>query len=933
VPDENGAFSSIYGNRLKSVSSFSLQDSQQKKTTYQSLGFRLFESDVRPEYRALETHYAGKPVPDLNLCLFDIETGFCQRRGFASPSNPFNPITAISFWCSWTNLVHTLVMPPKDMDVDTARTIVSEFQNTEIFLSESALLRRFFQLIEPADVLSGWNSTAYDIPYMVNRVSKVLGKVYANKFCLWDVSPRERIFSKYKKEHQTFDLVGRVHLDYLELFQKFTFGRQFPSFSLEAIGQEIVGEGKVPYEGSQDVLYRKDFGRFVAYSRQDVGLLCKIDAKLQFIGLANKIAHENCVLLRDALGSVKVSDNAVLLQAHSVGLIVPDRATREDGGEEDDDHQEPDSEENDEEVLIHAVSQKIAGAYVADPEPGIHEDVFSVDVNSLYPSVFRALNMSPETIVGQISQDRTHERLRARVPRGVKFSAADYWSGVFEVDEVVDIQKKTYAEIIFTSEDGERATMTAAEFSEFLRLSGYLVSANGTIFSVEKEGVIPSLLSRWYSERKFLQKCAKEEDELLKAGFLEISQDFAAMVAAASAPAFPRSEKSVRKLVDDGDVEDLLWVCGRYGLILDGNRIVVREKEKFAERVFYFDQRQMVKKIALNSIYGALTNRASRFYDVRLGQSCTLTGRCITRHMLATLNESIAGTYDHRGAAVVYGDTDSAYMTLRPLLGNETISNEDFVTLSDHFAEVANASFPGMLRRLFNVPEERGAVIRCGREVCARRALFIKKKRYCVAWFDKEGKPSKNPLGDLKIMGLETQRSDTSKMVQGKLKAALELIMRTGDREALVNFFREFREEFLAQPIPKMGTPRRVNGITEYAAQISAGKARHVPGHVSASILWNRLRRENGDTTSMEIQDGQKIIVCDLRENQYGFKSIAYPIDQHILPEWFLALPFDVESMVEKSVDQKIENIFSCLNLDLRTYRRCAQQAALFETI
>jgi hypothetical protein len=83
----------------------------------------------------------------------------------------------------------------------------------------------------------------------------------------------------------------------------------------------------------------------------------------------------------------------------------------------------------------------------------------------------------------------------------------------------------------------------------------------------------------------------------------------------------------------------------------------------------------------------------------------------------------------------------------------------------------------------------------------------------------------------------------------------------------------------------------------------------------------------------MEIQDGQKIVVCDLRENRYGYKSIAYPIDQHILPDWFLSLPFDVESMVEKSVDQKIENIFSCLNLDLRSYRRSAEQAALFETI
>ena len=158
------------------------------------------------------------------------------------------------------------------------------------FKTEKELLEAFLDLIDDADILTGWNSEGFDIPYMVNRVGKVMSKSHTRRFCLWDKMPKERRFERYGAEQQTFDLIGRVHLDYMELYRKYTY-HEMHSYSLDAIGEYELGDRKVEYDGTLDQLYNNDFEKFIAYSRQDVELLVKLDAKLQFIDLANVLAH------------------------------------------------------------------------------------------------------------------------------------------------------------------------------------------------------------------------------------------------------------------------------------------------------------------------------------------------------------------------------------------------------------------------------------------------------------------------------------------------------------------------------------------------------------------------------------------------------------------------------------------------------------------
>ena len=122
-----------------------------------------------------------------------------DKAGFSSPNDPFNPVTAISMYLDWLDQLFTLCIAPKHMSEETAQEIVGELDNTILFKSEKEMFDTFFQLIDNADVLTGWNSEGYDIPYMVNRVTRVMSKDDTRKFCLMGQMPKPRTYERFGK--------------------------------------------------------------------------------------------------------------------------------------------------------------------------------------------------------------------------------------------------------------------------------------------------------------------------------------------------------------------------------------------------------------------------------------------------------------------------------------------------------------------------------------------------------------------------------------------------------------------------------------------------------------------------------------------------------------------------------------------------------------
>jgi len=846
-PDKKGKHRSVYNDPVTKFSSNSYKEFIKEKNINSNK--RLFESDFTPIGRCLEKYYAKIDAPNLNTAFFDIEVDFDTVRGFAPTDNPFNKITAISIYLDWCDSLICLVIPPKTLTKDQATEIISKFDNTFLYYDEKQMLLDFLSLIDDADVLSGWNSEGFDIPYIVNRVIKILSKNDTRKFCLWDKLPKKRTYEKYGAESLTYDLIGRIHMDYMQLYQKYTY-HEMHSYSLDAIAEYELGSKKVAYKGTLDELYNKDFKTFVKYSLEDTFLLYKLDKKLKFIDLANTIAHENTVLIPKTMGAVAVTEQAIINESHERGFVVPDKKR-----------------------IAEDEDTSAAGAYVAYPKKGLHKWIGSVDINSLYPSALRSLNMAPETVIGQLRptltdayiQDKMADTITktGRTKKGGSFAAA--WEGLFgslEYTAVMDQRKDVTITIDW--EEGGYDEFTADHIYEviFNGNTNWCISANGTIFTLEKEGIIPGLLARWYAERKVMQKTKRE----------------------ATNP-------------DD---------------------------------IAYWDKMQLVKKILLNSLYGAILNQHCRFFDKRIGQSTTLTGRAIAHHMDAHVNECLTGVYDHRGDAIVYGDTDSAYFSAWPMIkdavesGEQQWDTDTAIALYDGLADEVNVSFPGYMMDAFHTTREKGELIKCGREVVGAAGLFITKKRYAIMVVDDEGDrhDTDGKVGKVKAMGLDLKRSDTLPVVQDFLKDILTTTLTSGDKDVVIDQIINFKKEFADLPAWEKGSPKRVNNLTKYvmaetAELAKSGKSARLPGHVRAGMNFNNLRHMNSDNYTMSITDGMKCVICRLKDNPLNITSVARPTDETNIPNWFKELPFDDSTMEETQINKKVGNLLGVLDWEL----------------
>ena len=376
------------------------------------------------------------------------------------------------------------------------------------------------------------------------------------------------------------------------------------------------------------------------------------------------------------------------------------------------------------------------------------------------------------------------------------------------------------------------------------------------------------------------------------------------------------------KLIADKNVSELKAFIKEHGLKIKDGKIFPKDKDTAQRQIAFWDKRQLVKKINLNSLYGAILNPHCRFADKRIGQSTTLTGRSIARHMAGYINECVFGVKDHLGDAIIYGDTDSCYFTAWPAIkdevakGNMEWSKEICIQLYDSIADQVNASFPAFMEQAFHCPREAGELIKAGRELVASNSLFITKKRYAVLIYDLENKrlDVDGSPGKIKAMGLDLKRSDTPKVIQDFLSEILQKVLTGTSREDIIERIREFKYGFAERPAWEKGTPKRVNNLTKYgAAEEREGKA-NMPGHVRAALNWNNMRRMNGDNYSIAIVDGMKTIVCKLKSNPLGWTSIGYPTDEQRLPDWFKELPFDDAEMEAKNVDKKIENLIGILD-------------------
>lgn len=329
-----------------------------------------------------EIVYSKEVIRVLN---FDIEIE--NDGGYSEPAVAANRILSISAKAT-TDVNYQLFCLD---DFDESKSIYKGHVDVHRCNSEEQMLQSFvdyWEMTDP-DVITGWYCELFDIPYLINRISRVFGdSALVNRLSPWRIVKQQNVRIMGNEEVK-FNIEGVTVLDYIDLFKKFTghtYGAQ-ESYTLNHISTVVLGEKKIDYkdEGTLNDLYEKDHTKFCDYNIRDVELVSMIDDVLKLIELVYTLAYTAGVNYTDTLGTTTIWDTLIFRRLASDKIAVP--------------------------VPKHKPRTAFAGGYVKDVQHGLHKWVLSYDLNSLYPNIIIQYNMSPETFTGKILNGINPERI------------------------------------------------------------------------------------------------------------------------------------------------------------------------------------------------------------------------------------------------------------------------------------------------------------------------------------------------------------------------------------------------------------------------------------------------------------------------------------------------------------------------------------------
>lgn len=379
--------------------------------------------------------------------IIDIEVG--SENGFPDPYLANEPITAITL--TYVN-GKTYVFGCGDYTV----------QGDEIYIKcpdEWTLCKKFVEVwtYDHPDVITGWNTKFFDIPYLVNRFRKIIGEEDTRRLSPWGYITERKVIDRFKgnKELTAYSFVGIASLDYIELYKWFApGGRSQESYRLDHIAYVELGDKKLSYEeyGNLHNLYKMNYQLFIEYNIKDVALILRMDDKLKLIELALTLAYDTKSNFEDVFAQTRMWDSLAYSYLLKKNIIVPPK-----------EHKEKDS--------------RFEGAYVKEVQVGMHQWVASFDLNSLYPHLLMQYNISPETL---IEPEEYTAEMRQIIANGVS------------VDKLLSKSIDTSG------------------------LKEVTLTPNGQFFRTDIRGFLPRMMEEMYEDRKKFKKMmlkAKQEYE------------------------------------------------------------------------------------------------------------------------------------------------------------------------------------------------------------------------------------------------------------------------------------------------------------------------------------------------------------------------------------------------------------------------------------
>jgi len=370
-------------------------------------------------------------VDQILIVTIDIEVE-CEN-GFPSPEEAVEPLLSITVKNHQSKkfVVWGVGKFQNDRDDVTYVECSDELHLIKEFLS-------FWESHQP-DIITGWNTEFFDIPYLCNRIEKLCGEDEVKRLSPWRSVFSREVF-KMGRKHQVFDIQGVSHLDYFDLYRKFTYTAQ-ESYRLDHIAFVELGDRKDgnPYETFSE-WYQKDFQSFIEYNIMDVEIVDRLEDKMKLIELCLTMAYDAKVNYMDVLGSTKYWDILIYNYLREKNIVIPQKKHN-------------------------SKAEKFEGAYVKDPQVGMHKWVMSFDLNSLYPHLIMQYNISTETLVAQ-----------EKVPN-------------MSVDKLLNKEVDTSI------------------------LKGVTLTPNGALFKTNKQGFLPELMQSMYNDRSKFKKLMLEAQQ------------------------------------------------------------------------------------------------------------------------------------------------------------------------------------------------------------------------------------------------------------------------------------------------------------------------------------------------------------------------------------------------------------------------------------
>ena len=390
-------------------------------------------------------------IDKIRIGNLDIEVG--SENGFPDPYLANEPITAIAFKLIGGSMV---VWGCGDYDNNLDETNKGVDVTYIKCKDEWSLCNAFIKYWSenPPDILTGWNTKFFDVPYLVNRFRKILGEDDTKKLSPWNyISERKTVING--RVMIAYGFLGVEQLDYIELYKWYApGGKSQESYRLDNIANVEIGERKLSYDEYDNLheLYRLNHQKFIEYNIRDVVLVERIDDKLKLLELGLTLAYDTKCNYEDIFAQTRMWDSMTYSYLFNKGIIVPPREV-----------QDKDS--------------AFEGAYVKEPQVGLHNWVASFDLNSLYPHLMMQYNISPETL---IEPENYTDEMRAILSQGVS------------VDKLL------------------------SKSVDLSTLDGVTVTPNGQFFRTDMQGFLPKMLEEMYEDRKKFKKLmlqAKQEYE------------------------------------------------------------------------------------------------------------------------------------------------------------------------------------------------------------------------------------------------------------------------------------------------------------------------------------------------------------------------------------------------------------------------------------